>query len=59
MTIKAIRAALRSAFGTRKYRITATGEIHVHGTMPNTSQIGWYLFGEVGNRATEQRLNSL
>lgn len=59
MTITAIRAALRNAFGDRKYRITRDGEIHVFGTMPNTNQQGWYLFGEVGNAETIARIETL
>ena len=27
-----------------RYRITATGEVHFHGTMPNTNDAGWYFF---------------
>lgn len=57
MTNTTIRNILRNAFGARKYRITRDGEIHVHGTMPNTSQTGWYLFGRVGNAETESRLS--
>lgn len=59
MTIKQIRAALRTAFGAQQYRITATGEIHVRGTMPNTNTAGWYLFGQVGNTQTEARIAAL
>lgn len=28
-----------------KVVIKRTGEIHAYGTMPNTSQAGWYLYG--------------
>ncbi len=52
--ITVIRTALRNEFGARQYRITKTGDIHVNGTMPNTNQTGWYLYGNV-NRA-ETRL---
>lgn len=45
MTTPAIRSALRQAFGDRQYRITASGEIHVKGEMPNSEGIGWYLYG--------------
>ena len=51
-----IRAALRSLFGARQYRITRDGEIHVYGVMPNSNVVGWYLYGYVGERYTEQRL---
>ncbi|GKS73681.1 hypothetical protein AVME950_02315 [Acidovorax sp. SUPP950] len=47
MTIAAIRAALIARFGARKYRITASGEIHAYGTLPNTSMDGWFVLGDV------------
>lgn len=28
------------------YRITAGDEVHFFGTMPNTNQVGWFLFGQ-------------
>jgi hypothetical protein len=59
MTIKEIRKALRNEFGTRKYRITSQGEIHVYGVMPNTNQYGWYLYGWVDDPQTEERIKSL
>lgn len=59
MNITAIRKALRSAFGARKYRITKNQEIHIYSNMPNTNQIGWYLFGHVGDTQTENRIKSL
>ena len=42
-----LRKLLRRDFGARKYRLTADGEVHVHGVMQNTSQTGWYLLGYV------------
>ena len=59
MNTRTIRDTLRSAFGSRQYRIAANGEIHVCGIMPNTSKTGWYLFGWVGNAETESRIKSL
>jgi hypothetical protein len=59
MTTTQIRSALRTQFGVRMYRITADGEIHVHGTMPNSNATGWYLFGVVGDAQTEARLQQL
>ena len=56
MSITTIRKILRNTFGSRKYRITRDGEIHVYGTMPNTNQTGWYLFGHLGDAVTEARL---
>ena len=52
----AIRQTLRAEFGARQYRITRDGEIHVHGTMPNTNQVGWYLYGSIDNTETLARL---
>ena len=52
----AIRSALREMFGARKYRITAEGEIHAYGTMPNTNIDGWFVFGGVSDRDTLYRL---
>lgn len=40
----ALRAALREQFD--RYRITATDEVHIYGEMPNTNQVGWYLYGD-------------
>ena len=56
VSIKALRASLVNKFGVRKYRITAAGEIHVYGTMPNSSQRGWYLFGYIGDAQTYAQL---
>lgn len=39
------REYLRRRFGPRKYRITQKGEVHIHGSMPNTNETGWFLFG--------------
>ena len=54
--ISTIRAARRTEFGARKYRITKAGDIHVNGMMPNTNQTGWYLFGHIGNAQTLRTL---
>ncbi len=59
MSIAQIRAALRNAFGDRKYRITRNGEIHVFGVMKNTNQTGWYLFGDIDNAETIACIESL
>lgn len=29
-----------------RYRITADGEVHLHGEMPNSQTTGWFLFAE-------------
>ena len=47
VTVKALRDALRNKYGASKYKITATGDVHVLGYMPNTSTRGWYLLGDV------------
>jgi hypothetical protein len=59
MSINQIRRALRDVFGTRKYRILASGEIHVFGKMPNTNQDGWYLYGWIGCAETVSRISEL
>ena len=51
-----IRAALINEFGARQHRITRDGEIHVYGTMPNTNQTGWYLYGRIDNAQTLAQL---
>lgn len=37
-----------------KYRITADGQVHFHGTMPNTNQAGWWLFALSVEEAVER-----
>lgn len=59
MTTAQIRTALRAKFGSRNYRITRAGEIHIYGRMPNTNQDGWYLWGWIGNAETEARIDDL
>lgn len=55
-SIATIRAALREEFGARQYRITSTGEIHVYGEMPNTNEVGWWLYGWIDDVETLVRL---
>jgi len=40
-----LRAALRDKFGLGRYRIRQSGEVEVHGTIPNTGIVGWYFYG--------------
>lgn len=40
-----LRDLLRRDYGTCKYRITADGEVHAYGKMPNSIKTGWYLLG--------------
>jgi hypothetical protein len=47
---------LAAEFGARRYRITRNGDIYVYDTMPNTNQVGWYLFGSVDCAYTLVRL---
>ena len=57
ITESAARKILRKAYGDRKYRITATGEIHIYGAMPNaTNKTGWSLYGWIGYPEAQQRL---
>lgn len=48
MTKTEARNIIRAAAEARdcKYRIAANGEVHFHGTMPNTNQTGWWLFAQ-------------
>jgi hypothetical protein len=59
MTTPTIRSALRQAFGDRQYRITASGEIHVKGEMPNSETIGWYLYGFAWDPETIRSIESM
>ncbi len=40
-----LRFALRTKFGSRKYRITKRGDVNVYGVIPNTNTVGWYFYG--------------
>jgi hypothetical protein len=42
-----LRKALADKYGARKYRITASGEIHIYGQMPNSIVTGWWLMGDL------------
>jgi hypothetical protein len=46
MINKTIRAKIKDYAESRdcKYRITATGEVHLYGKMPNSIETGWWLF---------------
>lgn len=48
MTKHQIRTIIRTDSEARdcsRYKITAAGEVHYYGTMPNTNQVGWYFAG--------------
>lgn len=34
-----------------RYRVTAEGEVHFHGEMPNTNQTGWWLYAQTVDEA--------
>ena len=44
-----LRFALREKYGARCYRITrgAEAEVHIYGQMPNNSNFGWWLMGDI------------
>ena len=42
-----LRAALRTKYGSRNYRITRNDEVHIFGVMPNTQIVGWWLMGDI------------
>ena len=56
MKEQTIRDTLRELYGPRRYRINRQGEIHVHSTMPNTNETGWWLFGYVDEPMTHCHL---
>lgn len=45
MTKKELRKFMRDQYGPRKYRLMGDGDIHVYSRMPNSAEIGWWLFG--------------
>ncbi len=59
MTTPAIRSILRQAFGDRQYRITASGEIHMKGEMPDSETTGWHLYGFAWDPETIRSIESL
>jgi hypothetical protein len=42
-----LRFALREKYGARCYRITRNAEVHIYGQMPNNSNFGWWLMGDI------------
>jgi len=44
--IKVLRVALRRKYGSRKYRITSSGYVHVYSQMPHIGVDGWWLMGD-------------
>jgi len=44
---KSARAYVAARSGVERVHITKDGEVHAYGTMPNTTQTGWYLAGTV------------
>lgn len=49
----ATRKIIRDAAKAKgcKYRITAEGEVHFYGEMPNSTITGWYLVSQTVNEA--------
>ena len=45
MTKQELRNKLRDQFGPRQYRLMSDGDIHVYGRMPNSAEVGWWLYG--------------
>ena len=43
MNIRLIIKTEMLRVGAEKYRITACGEVHFYGVMPNAQRTGWYL----------------
>lgn len=44
---KQLREILCAKYGARKFKITASQDVHVYGVMPNTNQTGWFFIGSV------------
>jgi hypothetical protein len=45
-----LRKALKEKYGARKYRIVGTifdESIHIYSQMPNSSDAGWWLMGDL------------
>lgn len=57
--INRVRSVLRLVYGSRRYRITRDGEIHIYGPMPNADTVGWYLYGRLDDLRTLVRINML
>jgi hypothetical protein len=57
MTKTYVRKVLSARYGARKYRITEDGAIFVYSTMPNTNQVGWWLFGNIDDNYTKMRID--
>lgn len=53
---KDIRSILRDHYGRGQYRITSAGQIDVCGRMPNSTTIGWYLYGYLDDPETMRRI---
>ena len=49
-----LRQKLRERY--ERYRIRQDGCIEVYGIMPNSIEVGWWLYGYVGDRTTELKL---
>lgn len=49
--IKTLRAALSERYGKGKYKIVghigSNEQIHIYGKMPNSSETGWWLMGDM------------
>ena len=55
-TITEIRVAVKAIFGRANAKVTRNGEVHVHGVVPNTNIVAWYLLGFVGQIELDERL---
>jgi hypothetical protein len=48
--IAVLRRALIDKYGPRKYKILGTAfteEIHIYSQMPNSTNVGWWLMGDL------------
>lgn len=55
-TAKQARIILTLRHGAKNVRIGRDGTIRVFGTLPNTNQQGWYVYGDLNDAQTRASL---
>lgn len=50
--IKTLHAELREIYGPGKYRITVFVEVHVYDNLPDSTEMGWQLLGDLDQAET-------
>ena len=59
MTIRSIIKTEMQRIGAERYRITATGDVHFYGVMPNGNHRGWYLQHRDATEYADQILSDI